>query len=116
VRELVPGVGLQQLAPADLGDSVHLMMPPTVTISIAATVAVLVTWEALSLSPPAPAETRPATPDPRFFDPHDCAGGIPPPSPRLRWIAHHAPPLLRRWRSHPRRMTPVSAGRAWTRF
>lgn len=50
VRELVPGVGLQQLAPAGLGDSVHLMMPPTVTVSIPATIAVLVTWVAVALA------------------------------------------------------------------
>jgi hypothetical protein len=60
VRELVPGVGLQQLAPADLGDSVHLMMPPTVTISIAATVAVLVTWKAVQSR-----RRRPPRHDPR---------------------------------------------------
>src|SRR5262249_7378057 len=42
VRELVPGVGLQHLAPARLGDSVRMM--PVVPISIAATAAVLVAW------------------------------------------------------------------------
>jgi hypothetical protein len=47
VRELVPGVGLQHLAPAALGDSVRMM--PVVPISIAATAAVLVVWAAAAL-------------------------------------------------------------------
>ncbi len=48
VRELVPGVGLQNLAPAALGDSVR--MGPVVPVSIAATAAVLVVWVAVALA------------------------------------------------------------------
>jgi ABC-type transport system involved in multi-copper enzyme maturation permease subunit len=48
VRELVPGVGLQHLAPAALGDSIR--QAPVVGISIAATAAVLIVWAALALS------------------------------------------------------------------
>jgi hypothetical protein len=48
VRELVPGVGLQHLAPAALGDSVRMM--PVVPISLAATAAVLVAWTAVALA------------------------------------------------------------------
>jgi hypothetical protein len=44
----VPGVGLQHLAPAALGDSVRMM--PVVPISIAATAAVLVVWAAVALA------------------------------------------------------------------
>jgi hypothetical protein len=47
IRELVPGVPLQDLAPAALGDSVRMM--PVVQTSIAATTAVLVTWAAVTL-------------------------------------------------------------------
>lgn len=48
VRELVPGVGLQHLAPAGLGGSVRMM--PVVPISIAATAAVLVVWAVVALA------------------------------------------------------------------
>jgi len=47
VRELVPVVGLQHLAPAALGDSVR--MGPDVPISVAATAAVLVAWAGAAL-------------------------------------------------------------------
>lgn len=47
VRELVPGVGLQQLAPAALGDNVRMM--PAVSVSVAATAAVLLVWVAVAL-------------------------------------------------------------------
>lgn len=47
VRELVPGVGLQHLAPSGLGDSVRMM--PVVPVSLAATAAVLVVWTAAAL-------------------------------------------------------------------
>jgi hypothetical protein len=48
VRELVPGVGLQHLAPAALGDSVRMM--PVVLVSIAATAAVLLVWVAVAIT------------------------------------------------------------------
>jgi hypothetical protein len=48
VRELVPGVGLQHLAPAALGGSVQMM--PVVSISIAATAAVLVVWAGVAVA------------------------------------------------------------------
>jgi hypothetical protein len=48
VRELVPGVGLQHLAPAALGDSIQ--QGPVVAISIAATAAVLIVWTVLALA------------------------------------------------------------------
>jgi ABC-type transport system involved in multi-copper enzyme maturation permease subunit len=47
-RELVPGVGLQHLAPAALGESVR--QGPLVGISIAATAAVLIGWTVLALA------------------------------------------------------------------
>jgi ABC-type transport system involved in multi-copper enzyme maturation permease subunit len=47
VRELVPGVGLQHLAPAGLGDAVR--QGPQVGISLAATTVVLIVWIALAL-------------------------------------------------------------------
>jgi hypothetical protein len=47
VRELVPGVGLQHLAPAGLGDAVR--QGPQVGISLAATAVVLIVWTALAL-------------------------------------------------------------------
>jgi hypothetical protein len=48
VRELVPGVGLQYLAPVALGDSVRMM--PVVPLSIGATAAVLVVWVAVAIA------------------------------------------------------------------
>lgn len=47
VRELVPGVALQHLAPAALGDSVR--QGPDVAMSVAAIAAVLVVWAAAAL-------------------------------------------------------------------
>jgi ABC-type transport system involved in multi-copper enzyme maturation permease subunit len=48
VRELVPGVGLQNLAPAALGDTVR--QGPNVPMSVGAIAAVLVVWAALALA------------------------------------------------------------------
>jgi ABC-type transport system involved in multi-copper enzyme maturation permease subunit len=48
VRELVPGVALQHLAPAGLGDAVR--QGPVVGISLAASTAVLIVWTALTLT------------------------------------------------------------------
>jgi hypothetical protein len=48
VRELVPGVGLQHLAPTALGESVR--QGPLVGISIAAIAAVLIGWTVLALA------------------------------------------------------------------
>lgn len=47
VRELVPGVALDHLSPAGLGDSAR--MGPNVPMSIAATAAVLICWTAAAL-------------------------------------------------------------------
>jgi hypothetical protein len=49
-RELVPGVGLQDLAPTALGGSASMAIGPVMQISIAATAAVLVTWAAVALA------------------------------------------------------------------
>lgn len=48
VRELVPGVGLQNLAPAGFGDAIR--QGPHVGMSVAAIAAVLVAWVAVSLA------------------------------------------------------------------
>jgi hypothetical protein len=47
VRELVPGVALQSLAPAGFGDAVR--QSPVVGMSVGATAAVLVVWTAAGL-------------------------------------------------------------------
>jgi hypothetical protein len=56
VRELVPGVGLQHLAPAALGNSVR--QGPDVPISVAAIAAVLITWTVVALVVGAWRDTR----------------------------------------------------------
>jgi ABC-type transport system involved in multi-copper enzyme maturation permease subunit len=56
VRELVPGVALEHLLPAGLGDSAR--MGPVVPMSLAATVAVLVVWAAAALALGAWRDTR----------------------------------------------------------
>jgi hypothetical protein len=48
VRELVPGVALQHLAPVGLGDAVR--QGPVVGMSLAAAAAVLIVWVALALT------------------------------------------------------------------
>jgi len=48
VRELVPGVALQSLAPAGLGDSIR--QGPVIPMSLAATAAVLVVWAGVALA------------------------------------------------------------------
>jgi hypothetical protein len=48
VRELVPGVAMQNLAPAALGDTVR--QGPQVGMSLAAVAAVLIGWIVLSLA------------------------------------------------------------------
>jgi hypothetical protein len=50
VREFVPGVGLQDLAPAALGGSVYMVMGPVMSISIAATAAVLMVWVTVTIA------------------------------------------------------------------
>lgn len=47
VRELVPGVGMQDLAPAALGDSVR--QGPLVPMSVAAIAAVLISWASVAI-------------------------------------------------------------------
>ena len=56
VRELVPGVGLQHLAPAALGDSIR--QGPDVGISVAAIAAVLIAWTVAALVVGAWRDTR----------------------------------------------------------
>jgi hypothetical protein len=56
VRELVPGVSLQHLAPAALGDSVRMMT--VVPVSIAATAAVLVAWVVIAIAAGAWRDTK----------------------------------------------------------
>ena len=56
VRELVPGVALQNLAPAALGDSVR--QGPQVPMSVAAIAAVLIVWTVVALAAGAWRDTR----------------------------------------------------------